>query len=112
MNSAQNLFEATLVAEVKAIDATIASLQEKRKHRIAALLGCANETTGKRVTAEGSYTISENNTYSESAMVAALRPGQMRLVQKKVIDRSKVKALYPKVYEESKKRNGFKVTIG
>lgn len=110
--SKANLFATNLVAEIKAIDLEMEKLKAERDRRVNALIGTAKEASGKFVVDSGSFTVSENNTYDDAAILAALKPGQIRLVQKKVVDKAKVKALYPAVYARAKVRKGFKVTIG
>lgn len=99
------------LAEVKAIDAEIATLQAERKTRIDALARMAG-ATGKVVLDTGSFTVSENNTYDEAAMRAALLPGQVRRCTVPRLDKAAVKRLYPSVYAAAKRQNGVKVSIG
>jgi hypothetical protein len=59
----------------------------------------------------GSFTISENNTYPEENIVAALTPGQVKRCEVRKVSNALVKSLYPAVYVAAKKSNGFKVAI-
>lgn len=57
------------------------------------------------------FTVSENNTYSDERMVTALKPGQFQRASTRKLDRQKVKALYPRIYAASKTFVGFKVSL-
>lgn len=70
-----------------------------------------NESGTYRVEGVGSYTISENNTYPEEAIVAALTPGQVKRCEVRKVSNALVKANYPAVYAAAKKANGFKVAV-
>lgn len=59
----------------------------------------------------GEITFSDNNVYSDADMLSALRPGQQRLVTKRVLDRAKVKAMYPAVYEAARSYRGYKSSV-
>lgn len=102
----------TLLAEANAIKAEIARLEGELKVRTDALASSVNFATGKVQTAVGSFTVRENNTYDEKVMRDVLKPGQVRLCEKKVLDKAKVKALYPQVYAKAQRKNGVSVTIG
>lgn len=101
-----------VIANIKTIDAQMEDLKVMRRFYTDALIKESKGQTGKVVVPTGSYTISENNTYSEPLMLAALKPGQIRRVSKSVLDKPAVKRLYPEVYSLAKIPNGFKVTVG
>ena len=99
-------------AMVLHLDAEIARLKEKRASHVDALLEAVGHERGKHaVPGGGSFTVSENNVYSDAVMERLLRPGQRRLVEVKRIDRAKVRALYPEDYAEAKDNRGVKVTF-
>ncbi len=104
---------ASLHAEVKALDAAMEKLAAERKVKVAALVAAngGEAVTGKVVLDGGSFTVSENNSYPEESIRAGLTPGQQKRVEKRVLDREKVKALYPEVYKAAKVQNGVKVSI-
>lgn len=99
------------VAAAKTLTAEINRLEAQRRVHTDALIELAKGQTGKVTVDTGTYTVSENNNYSEAAMRALLLPGQQRRVSKTVIDKTAVKRLYSTVYEASKERKGFKVTV-
>lgn len=71
-----------------------------------------NFTTGQHVVSGvGSFTVSENNTYPEAAIVAQLSPGQVRRVSVSKVSNAVVAKLYPAVYANAQKRNGYKVSL-
>lgn len=100
------------VAAAKTLTAEIARLEAQRKVHTDALIELSGGVTGKVNVDTGSFTVSENNVYSVDFMRDALLPGQLRRVSKTVIDKAAVKALYSDVYEQSKERRGFKVSVG
>ena len=102
----------TLLAEARAIKAEIARLEKELKVRTEALASAVRNVPGKHETDEGSFTVRENNTYSEDAMRAALLPGQVRRCTVPKLDKAAVKRLYPAVYAGAKRQNGVSVTIG
>jgi len=102
----------TLLAEARAIKAEIARLEKELKVRTEALASAVRNVPGKHETDEGSFTVRENNTYSEDAMRAALLPGQVRRCTVPKLDKAAVKRLYPSVYAAAKRQNGVSVTIG
>lgn len=110
-----NLRDASRVVNltsVLSIDAKIAQLQAARQRHIDNLWSLFDKETGKHdVPGVGSITFSQNNTYDEAAIMAGLRPGQQRLVTKRVLDRAKVRAQYPAVYEAAKRPNGIKAAV-
>lgn len=92
------------------IDAKIAELQAKRKSALEGLYDSLG--TGKHVVpGVGTVTFSDNNVYDDKAIMSALKPGQQRLVTKRVLDRAKVKAQYPAVYEAAKSYRGYKASV-
>lgn len=105
---------ASIHAEIKAIDAAVATLAAERTAKVAALVkangGEAN--TGKVVLGNGSFTVSENNSYPAEKILGSLTPGQAKRCEKRTLDNAKVKALYPEVYAAAKVQNGVKVSIG
>jgi hypothetical protein len=109
ITTAQNAVLAGLVAEYASIDRQVKSLLARQAEIKTAL---AAEGIGKHVVpGAGTFTVSENNTYSDDYIAATLTPGQMRRVVKSVIDRAKVKSLYPAVYDAAKERRGFRVSV-
>ena len=100
------------VAAVKSLDIEISRLEAQRKVHTDALIEAANKQTGKFTVDTGSYTISENNTYSKAAMMNLLKPGQFQRVSNRVIVPAMVKSAYPDIYEASKERKGYKVSVG
>ena len=102
----------TLLAEARAIKAEIARLERELKVRTEALASAVRNVPGKHDTDEGSFTVRENNTYSEDAMREALLPGQVKRCSVLRLDKAAVKRLYPNVYEAAKRPNGVSVTIG
>lgn len=101
-----------VLAEVKALDSEIARLQAERATRVALLAAEAGQKPGKVTLDAGSFTVRENNSYSEDDMKAALSPGQIRRCSVSRLDKQAVKRLYPHVYNAAKKQNGVSVTIG
>jgi hypothetical protein len=109
-----NMNKVALVhAEIKALDAAMESLATERKAKVARLvtLNGGESNTGKVTLPDGSFTVSENNTYPDEAIRAALTEGQAKRCEKRVLDKAKVKALYPNVYAAAKVQNGVKVTV-
>lgn len=100
-----------LVAEIRRIDAEMDRLKSARA--IATAMLTEGETTGgTKVTESGArYVLRENAVYSDAAMVGALRKGQFQRASKRVLDRAKVKALYPEVYANAKSVRGFAVSV-
>lgn len=104
---------ALAVRNIKKIDRRIAALTAEREGFAQALRDLGPSMgTGKHVTPNGSFTISENNTYPVGSMEAVLLPGQRNLCFKpRALDPAKVKALFPAVYASAKVHHGFKVTV-
>jgi hypothetical protein len=102
----------TILAEANAIKAEIARLQDELSKRTAMLAAAVGNSTGKHVTENGSFTVSENNTYDEAAMRALLLPGQAQRCSVSRLDKATVKRLYPDVYSRAKRNNGVKVSLG
>lgn len=102
----------TMLAEARAIKAEIARLEGELKVRTDALASAVGNTPGKHTTDEGSFTVRENNTYSEDDMRANLLPGQVRRCTVPKLDKATVKRLYPAVYSAAQRKNGVSVTIG
>lgn len=100
------------VAAVKSLDIEIARLEAQRKTHTDALIEIASGTTGKVTVDTGSYTISENNTYSKAKMMDLLKPGQFQRVSSRVLVPAMVKSAYPEVYNAAKERKGYKVSVG
>lgn len=107
--STREVMVATSLARLAQARETIAKAQAEvvsATEHLAETLG-----TGKHVLEGfGEVTVSENNTYSDAKMLAALKVGQQRLVTKRVLDRAKVKAQYPDVYAAAKQPAGWKAT--
>ena len=103
-NTAQILAEAKQVkAEIDRLTATLADLNDE----------LSREGKGKHtVEGVGSFTVSENNTYSQDVMRSLLTGGQFNLVSERRLVPAKVKALYPEKYAAAKERKGWKVTLG
>lgn len=104
--------QAALVAEANALKAEIARLEAELAKRTAMLAASTGNTPGKVTTECGSFTVRENNTYDEAVMREALGPGQQRRCQKTVLDKAKVKVLYPEVYAKAKVSRGHSVSLG
>lgn len=109
----KDLTEAALAMNIKAIvdaDAAIAEAKVKREQAVDALT--KTHGNGKHtVPGFGSVTLSANNVYSEDAMVAALTPYQFqRQASKRVLDRAKVKANFPAVYEAAREQRGVRAS--
>lgn len=102
------LLTARLVAEVKAIDVEMANLTEERAKRVRLL---AKHDTGKHLTPEGTFTVSENNVYDKDAILAALSPGQVKRCSVLRLDNPTVKRLYPDAYAGAKVNKGHKVSV-
>lgn len=102
----------TLLAEARAIKAEMARLEKELKVRTDALASAVGFRPGKVETAEGSFTVRENNTYDEAVMRENLLPGQVRRCTVPKLDKATVKRLYPNVYAMAQKKNGVSVTIG
>lgn len=98
------------LAEARAIKAQIALLEVEYRKRTD-ILARSNSEMGKHEVEGGTYTLSENNTYPESAVRALLTEGQARRCEVRKLDNKVVKALYPQVYEAAKVSNGVKVTV-
>lgn len=101
---------ANIVRELHKIDKRLDTLTTQRKDAVAALLGLGFDS-GKHITSAGPFTVSAVNAYDEAIMRANLAGGQFNLCKKVVLDRAKVKALYPAVYALAKVENGQKVTL-
>ena len=80
-----------ILAEARAIQAEIVRLQAELKVRTTALAASVGDAPGKHTTSNGTFTVSENNTYDEEAMRAALLPGQVRRCSKMRLDKAMVK---------------------
>lgn len=110
-----SLTEAAKVAnlsEIQDIDTQIAILKARRDIKVEALYDLFGAKTGKHIVpGVGSVTFSDNNVYDDKTIMAALRPGQQRLVTKRVLDRAKVRAMYPAVYEAARSYRGFKASV-
>jgi hypothetical protein len=106
-----NLRQASLAVAISQITAADAAIEKHRAARQAAvdkvnvLFGI-----GKHVVAGvGEVTISENNTYSDAAIRADLTDWQFtRRASKRVVDKAKVKANYPAVYEAARQAHGVR----
>lgn len=107
----QNINAASVHAEALALKAEIARLEGELKTRTAILAGIAGHTPGRHSTETGSFTIRENNTYSEDDMRDALLPGQVRRCSVMRLDKAAVKRLYPAVYAAAQRKNGVSVTL-
>lgn len=93
--------------------ARIAEAEEQVKVQTEELWKAFGETTGKHIIpgGVGEITFSDNNVYDAKAMEDALKPGQLRLVTKRVLDRAKVKSMYPAVYEAARSNRGYKSSV-
>ena len=100
-----------VLAEAQAIKKEIEHLNAELAKRTAILSSEAG-TPGRVSTEVGTFTVSENNTYSEDDMLSLLKPGQAQRCMVRRLDKPTVKRLYPAVYLAAKHRNGYKVTIG
>lgn len=103
---------ASVVAEANALKLEIARLNGELAERNAYLAKAVGEVTGRHLTEAGSFTVSENNTYSEDAMRANMLPGQVKRCSVSKLDKAAVKRLYPEVYSAAKQPHGVKVTLG
>lgn len=101
-----------VLAEARAIKAEIARLEAELATRTAMLAAEAGQNPGKHDLPSGSFTVRENNTYSEDAMRDALLPGQVKRCSVTRLDKATVKRLYPEVYAAAKQPRGVSVTIG
>lgn len=102
------------VAEAKAVKAAIEQLQSElaRLTEQIVVLNGGPDVRGKVALPNGdAFTVSEVNTYPDEAIRAMLSPGQQKRVEKRVIDKAKVRACYPEVYAAVKVQNGVKVTL-
>lgn len=106
MNTSEMLAEAlSLKAEIAVATANLKALTD-------ALAESVGNESGKHIVAGvGYFTISENNTYPEAAIRAALTPGQAKRCEVRKISNSLVSTLYPEVYAAAKRNNGVKVSI-
>lgn len=102
---------ADILREIRKVDIRATVLASKRSALVKDLLALGWES-GKVVTTSGPFTVSAVNEYPEVGILAALTPGQAQRCMKKVLDRAKVKALYPGAYEGAKVNKGQKVVIG
>jgi len=57
------------------------------------------------------FTVSENNTYPEAALMDGLKPGQVQRITSRTLDRAKYRAAYPARWAAAKVTNGFKVIL-
>jgi hypothetical protein len=101
----------TIHAEANALKLEIARLQAELSTRTAILAGLVGNVSGRHSTDAGSFTVSENNEYSEEVMRANLKPGQVVRCEKRILDKAVVKRLYPDVYAAAKNNKGVKVTL-
>lgn len=109
----RDLAEAALAMNIKAIaeaDAAIAEAKAKRDKAVEALV--KTHGNGKHtVPGFGSVTLSANNVYSDEKMRAALTDYQFtRQASKRVLDRAKVKANFPAVYEGAREQRGVRAS--
>lgn len=107
MNKAFN----TAHAEALRLKAQIDALNEEYRTHTAILVTAGS---GKHITDHGSFTVSENNTYSDEEIMANLTKSQFMKVSERKLSKPLVKILYPKVYEAAKHRSEtcpFKVSV-
>ena len=107
-----NLVAASLAANIKTITEADAAI-EAAKERKAKAIEAINRThgRGKHVVAGfGEVTVSANNTYDTKVMLAALRPGQFRLVSERKLVPAQVAQKYPHIYQSAKVERGVKAS--
>lgn len=111
VNSISEAAQVMNMVRIHDIDAQIEALKTQRANHVEALYELFGGT-GKHVIPEvGEVTFSDNNVYDDKAIMDALKPGQQRLVTKRVLDRAKVRALYPAKYEAAKSYRGYKASV-
>jgi hypothetical protein len=106
------LSDAQVLTVVLANKRRIEALDSETRVLTAELARRKGEVSGTyTVDGVGTFTISENNTYPEEAIVAALTPGQVKRCEVRKVSNALVKANYPAVYAAARKANGFKVAV-
>ena len=102
---------ADFIREIRKLDVRADVLASKRAALVSDLLDLGWDS-GKVATQAGPFTVSAVNEYPEAGILANLTPGQATRCMKRVLDRAKVRALYPAVWEAAKVTKGQKVSIG
>lgn len=101
---------ANIVREIRKLDMRADVLASKRSALVSDLLVLGWDS-GKVTTQAGPFIVSAVNEYPEAGILAGLTPGQAARCMKKVLDRAKVRALYPAAFEAAKVTKGQKVSF-